>query len=42
VESEDRYYGRTPLCCAAEKGHEAVVKLLVGKETDVKSKDRFL
>ena len=34
-------YGRTPLSWAAEKGHEAVVKLLVetGK-VDVDSKDR--
>ena len=33
-------YGRTPLSWAAEKGHEAVVKLLLEKAVDVDSKDR--
>ena len=34
-------YGRTPLWWAAEKGHEAVVKLLLEKGADVESKDRY-
>jgi ankyrin repeat protein len=38
VDSKDRY-GRTPLLRAAEKGHEAVVKLLLEKVADVDSKD---
>jgi ankyrin repeat protein len=39
VESKDRYYGQTPLCRAAQKGHEAVVKLLLEKGADVESKN---
>src|ERR1700754_2752613 len=31
--------GRTPLSWAAEKGHEAVVRLLVKKGADLESKD---
>ena len=37
---QDLDYGRTPLSWAAEKGHEAVVKLLLEKGADVESKDR--
>ena len=33
------YYGRTPLSGAVERGHEAVVKLLLEKGADVKSMD---
>ncbi|RYO80522.1 hypothetical protein DL762_007612 [Monosporascus cannonballus] len=32
-------YGRTPLSWAAEKGHEAVVRLLLEKGADLESKD---
>jgi ankyrin repeat protein len=39
VESKDTEYGRTPLSWAAECGREAVLKLLVEKGADVKSKD---
>jgi ankyrin repeat protein len=38
VESKDGV-GQTPLSWAAESGDEAVVKLLLEKEVDVKSKD---
>ena len=31
LETKDKFYGRTPLSYAAEKGHEAVVKLLLQK-----------
>jgi ankyrin repeat protein len=34
-------YGRTPLSWAAEKGHEAVVKLLLEKGAKLGSKDRW-
>ena len=34
----DAKYGRTPLWWAAEKGHEAVVKLLLEKGADVESR----
>jgi hypothetical protein len=41
VNSKDKY-GRTPLSWAAEQGHEAVAKLLVGTgKVDVDSKDRY-
>ena len=34
-------YGRTPLSSAAEKGHEAVVKLLFGTgEVDADARDK--
>ena len=33
-------YGSTPLSWAAEKGYEAVVKLLLDKGADVDSKDK--
>jgi ankyrin repeat protein len=39
MESKDRYYGHTPLSRATRNGHEAVVKLLLEKGADVKSKD---
>jgi hypothetical protein len=39
VESKDRYYGQTPLWCAAKKGHEAIMKLLLEKGADVESKE---
>jgi ankyrin repeat protein len=34
-------YGRTPLSWAAEKGHEAVVRLLVEKGADLESRDSY-
>ena len=34
-------YGPTPLWCAAEKGHEAVVKLLLEKGADTECKHRY-
>jgi len=27
-----RYWGKTPLCLAAENGHEGVVKILLGRD----------
>jgi ankyrin repeat protein len=33
--------GQTPLSRATRNGHEAVVKLLLEKGTDVESKDRY-
>ena len=38
VESKDRF-GQTPLSWAAEKGHEAVVKLLLEKGAELENKD---
>jgi ankyrin repeat domain-containing protein 50 len=41
VNSKDNEYSQTPLSWAAEKGHEAVVKLLLATgKADVDSKDR--
>jgi ankyrin repeat protein len=37
----DAAYGQTPLSWAAEKGHEAVVKLMLEKGADLESKDKF-
>jgi ankyrin repeat protein len=34
-------YGRTPLSCAAEKGHEAVVELLLEKGAELEAKDNY-
>ena len=39
LDSEDRR-GQTPLSLAAEKGHEAEVKLLLEKGAELDSKDR--
>ncbi|KAK0716323.1 hypothetical protein B0H67DRAFT_515985, partial [Lasiosphaeris hirsuta] len=39
IEAKDEY-GRTPLCYAAEQGHEAVVKLLLDKGADTEAKGR--
>ena len=33
--------GRTPLSWAAEKGHEAVVKLLLEKGAELETKDKY-
>ncbi|KAH6879551.1 hypothetical protein B0T10DRAFT_374886, partial [Thelonectria olida] len=34
-------YSRTPLLLSARKGHETVVKALLGKGADMESKDNF-
>ena len=40
VNSKDEKYGQTPLLWAAEKGHEAVVRLLVDTgKADINAKD---
>jgi ankyrin repeat protein len=39
VETKDKNYGQTPLSWAAEKGHEAVVKLLLEKGAEMETKD---
>ena len=39
MESKDRFHSWTPIWRAAEKGHEAVVKLLLEKGADVEYKD---
>src|SRR5436189_246528 len=41
LESRDNLYGQTPLSWAAEKGHEAVVKLLLEKGAELESKNRY-
>ena len=42
IDSKDGLCGRTPLSWAAERGHEAVVKLLLATgKADVDSKDGF-
>ncbi|KAH8688669.1 hypothetical protein GQ44DRAFT_802460, partial [Phaeosphaeriaceae sp. PMI808] len=42
VDAKDNKYGRTPLSWAAEKGHEAIVKLLLDTgKVDVDAKDSF-
>ncbi len=33
--------GRTPLHCAAENRHEAVVQLLLDRNADIKAKDKY-
>ena len=38
---KDIYYGRTPLLWAARNGHEAIIKLLLEKATNVDTKDRY-
>ena len=41
VDSKDTEYGRTPLSYAAEKGHEAIVKLLLEAGADINLKKRY-
>jgi ankyrin repeat protein len=38
VESQDRYYGHTPLSWAVRNGHKAIMKLLLEKRADVESR----
>jgi ankyrin repeat protein len=40
LETKDTRYGQTPLWWAAEKGHEAVVKLLLNKGAEVGIENR--
>ena len=41
VEFKDGYGHQTPLSRATENGHEAVVKLLLDKNADVETKDKY-
>ena len=40
LETKDKY-GRTPLLCAVENGHEAVVELLLEKGAELETKDSY-
>jgi ankyrin repeat protein len=40
LETKDTRYGQTPLLWAVEKGHEAVVKLLLNKGAEVGIENR--
>jgi ankyrin repeat protein len=39
METKDTWWNQTPLSWAAKRGHEAVVRLLVKKGTDIDAKD---
>ena len=41
LESEDESHGQTPLSLAAESGHEAVLKLLLGNDANWEPKAKF-